>query len=692
MSPAVSKPLLTTLLLFTAACGGAGSEDAGLDSGPSLDFGTIPDLGPEDTGPRDSGTTPPDTGSPEIGPRDLGGDDVGSEDSGTPEVGPRDIGPEDSGMPEVGPWDIGPEDAGTPEVGPGDGSIGDLGPADAGPPEVGTMDAGGYDGGQTDGGGPDGGMPDGGTVDGGLPPLSCACPAPSVNATQYSECIIPTPQNQCAGYCRGVQNARLECMGRGCDFECHEGWGDCDGDLANGCETRLDTTSDCASCGNQCAAGEACSATGCVASCVPPETSCGGDVCASLASDALHCGGCDQPCRPQHRAYEVECTNGQCQSGCPSGSVLCHGACVDTSLLVNGTCPSCTARAPSGALSLCDPIQGRIFQCPADTEVCSGECVDLAFDPDHCGACGAACAGDCVLGQCQAAGSSRLASISASSVRSLAQDATHLYWIEDDRIVRVAKAGGSPQVLASQQLGPEALAVSGGYVFWSNRLGASIARIAAHGSGGVQTVTAANAPTYLVADSTHIFWWDSGTNRIRRVPQRGSNASTFATPREPISGLAVDATDVYWTDSWGVGAVDDYVWKAPKAGGAAVSTGLPANVAFLFVDDHTIANANLTLTGNGTLWIRNKATLGYLGEIPIGTSIGGPTPLILRPDHISSNTYEYFVSDGTKVARFSRCQLAPTLVPVPFRVRGVVATDRDLFTLHTTEVRRTALR
>jgi hypothetical protein len=52
----------------------------------------------------------------------------------------------------------------------------------------------------------------------------------------------------------------------------------------------------------------------------------------------------------------------------------------------------------------------------------------------------------------------------------VAVDATHIYWgtLDDGRIRRVAKAGGTPEDVASGQSGPFAIALNSQGVYWLN--------------------------------------------------------------------------------------------------------------------------------------------------------------------------------------------------------------------------------
>jgi hypothetical protein len=59
-------------------------------------------------------------------------------------------------------------------------------------------------------------------------------------------------------------------------FSCDKGWGDCDGDLKNECETDLTTRRNCGACGMQCPTWDW------MHFCAPSETSAGGYACQKL--------------------------------------------------------------------------------------------------------------------------------------------------------------------------------------------------------------------------------------------------------------------------------------------------------------------------------------------------------------------------------------------------------------------------
>ncbi|MDX2012184.1 MAG: FG-GAP-like repeat-containing protein [Myxococcaceae bacterium] len=122
---------------------------------------------------------------------------------------------------------------------------------------------------------------DGRCVDVTTDPAHCgacglACPAAGTNAA--AACVL--------GTCRAV---------------CAPGFGDCDGDAANGCETATsNSTSHCGVCGRVCASarGEPAACTN--GRCTPCPTGLAtcGSTCADTTSNPQHCGACGVSCGP----------------------------------------------------------------------------------------------------------------------------------------------------------------------------------------------------------------------------------------------------------------------------------------------------------------------------------------------------------------------------------------------------------
>jgi hypothetical protein len=163
-------------------------------------------------------------------------------------------------------------------------------------------------------------------------------------------------------------NGRFGCTNSTCgSLKCNVGWGDCDGDVSNGCETNLVTNTDCGTCNAACDPGKTCGYNPqqqpeCL--CHDGQTLCYGR-CADVLSDPHACGGCAIDCTTiaaNKNNTVAFCSYGSCDYDCALGWGDCDG----------------------------DPKNG-----------CE---VNLNSDPNNCGACGTACdtrAGQpCVAGQC----------------------------------------------------------------------------------------------------------------------------------------------------------------------------------------------------------------------------------------------------------------------------------------------------
>src|SRR5262249_29942371 len=121
------------------------------------------------------------------------------------------------------------------------------------------------------------------------------------------------------------------CIGSVCAPVCSNGFKDCDGNKPNGCET--DTTSDannCGSCGNVCSfpnANVACSAGSCtITSCKPGYADCDlvqSNGCETPLNTLTDCGACGNHCNNPNGT--TTCTAGACSPTCNAGYASCDG-------------------------------------------------------------------------------------------------------------------------------------------------------------------------------------------------------------------------------------------------------------------------------------------------------------------------------------------------------------------------------
>jgi hypothetical protein len=125
---------------------------------------------------------------------------------------------------------------------------------------------------------------------------------------------------------------------------------------------------------------------------------CCGGACSDLSSDAQNCGACGVACGP----CEI-CTGSVCASLCQPDEMCVNGLCVGNSGLCDGAmvdfqtsdqnCGGCNNACAAheqcmGGLCVC-PTEGAIAEPICDDQcgftMCGAGCVDMLFDPRHCG-------------------------------------------------------------------------------------------------------------------------------------------------------------------------------------------------------------------------------------------------------------------------------------------------------------------
>lgn len=239
------------------------------------------------------------------------------------------------------------------------------------------------------------------------------------------ECGVLCSETVGTAWCRAGECGETVCAG---------GTGDCNGDVADGCETDLRTDADnCQTCGSLCvvASGTAeCDAGLCaIAECHPGRADCTGGYADGCETDTLtsldHCGRCGNTCEPPNGTGI--CDDGVCEvKACSSPFADCNakvadGCEVDTSSN-DAECGGCSAQGGSDcrsiyarALSHCSDGACVFDTCAAGYADCNDDLgdgceVQLASDELHCGTCAVACSvaagshvtsNECVAGGCK---------------------------------------------------------------------------------------------------------------------------------------------------------------------------------------------------------------------------------------------------------------------------------------------------
>jgi hypothetical protein len=225
---------------------------------------------------------------------------------------------------------------------------------------------------------------------------------------------------QCGAACEN-EHGSVRCTEGSCAPRCGQGFDDCDGDPNNGCETDLTTSlSDCGGCGVSCEPAHAtgvCEEGACTPTCEDGFADCNGDAadgCEADLSAPETCGACDNVCSAKGGKATCD-ASGKCGIDCGAGHADCingleDGCETDTNASAVH-CGTCDTLCPTtvGTAACYDGTCG-VSSCILPNAECDGKSATLCetnvnTDPLNCGACSNECyypnaGGKCVAGSC----------------------------------------------------------------------------------------------------------------------------------------------------------------------------------------------------------------------------------------------------------------------------------------------------
>lgn len=158
--------------------------------------------------------------------------------------------------------------------------------------------------------------------------------------------LDPMNCGRCGNVCTAPAHASAPACRKGnCTFSCDAGFGDCNGDPSDGCETTLGSGAHCSACADTCVSTQTCQDRVCTCPGAAPDL-CGGQ-CTNVQADPNNCGRCGHACNPTQI-----CSGGSC--GCADGQRSCG----------DGTCSA-------------------LFGCCSDAECNNGDACALHACVDH---------------------------------------------------------------------------------------------------------------------------------------------------------------------------------------------------------------------------------------------------------------------------------------------------------------------
>jgi hypothetical protein len=225
--------------------------------------------------------------------------------------------------------------------------------------------------------------------------------------TDGCETVLSNDRNNCGacGLTCTSANGTPACGGGVCSVACNAGFADCDANPTNGCETHVSSDpNSCGVCHLVCPGGNgtpSCGGGECAIACAAGFANCDGCEIA-LGADPTNCGACGLLCSAPNGT--PACSGGACQvASCQSGFGNCDGNAANGCETVLATNPNnCGACGHVCAVAHGTPACGagacQVGACAVGFADCNQNAADgcetaVSSDAANCGACGAACAG-----------------------------------------------------------------------------------------------------------------------------------------------------------------------------------------------------------------------------------------------------------------------------------------------------------
>ena len=176
--------------------------------------------------------------------------------------------------------------------------------------------------------------------------------------------------------------------------------------------------------------------------------------------------------------------------------------------------------------------------------------------------------------------------------KQLALDDTHVYWAnsgtppyyDDGEIMRVAKAGGAPEVVFANLSYPEYVVLNGGTLYWTSPGDGGVRSVPTDASGPVSVLALAlgTAPRSLVLHDNTLYWADVFNHKIAALDLSTSLQTEFAATQNRPEHLHVHGAHLYWYSG-------EVVFRRPLAGGPGQALALNQTfVTSLFVHGDSV--------------------------------------------------------------------------------------------------------
>jgi hypothetical protein len=129
-----------------------------------------------------------------------------------------------------------------------------------------------------------------------------------------------------------------------------------------------------------------------------------------------------------------------------------------------------------------------------------------------------------------------------------------VYWTtyNGGTVMSVNKDGTGLLTLSANQQTPSGIAVSGGFVYWTEYVPMGNVR-ALSLKTGVESIIAGgvHTPTYIAVDGAYAYFSSISTGDIQRAPLAGGKVEPVALGESSPGHLRLDSTRLYWNQNFG---------------------------------------------------------------------------------------------------------------------------------------------
>jgi hypothetical protein len=264
---------------------------------------------------------------------------------------------------------------------------------------------------------------------------------------------------------------------------------------------------------------------------------------------------------------------------------------------------SCQGRAANGRDGICG-FACRTGFADCDRVASNGCETSLFTDPQNCGRCGRVCEGTCTERGCISA-----IAVGEPQVESLALSGGGIYWtsrIGASLLVRQGSPGAAPRTVAQVQtpgtlraslaVQDDTIVVAGG--------GGTVFRIARDGTAVAEIASAQGGVGGVALDDRSFYWTNHDSGEVMRADRDGGVAVALATGFVAPRAITVDGGTVYWADE-GDGGMGAVLALGPGAAAPEVLSDPPGTA--LQPQGLSVSREGVCWTGGGiekVLWLR----------------------------------------------------------------------------------------